>query len=886
VKLLLYALITLLFIGSAAFAATAGIYAYYARDLPDYSGLDDRRIFQTARVFDRNGQLLDEINDPSGGRRTLLRLEEIPMTVRDATVAAEDASFYSNPGFEPRAVVRALYQNFRGQRIVSGASTITQQLAKNTMLTPEATTERKIKEALLAIELTRRYSKDKILEMYLNEIYYGNLAYGIEAAAQTYFGKTARQLDLAEASFLAGLPQAPAANDPFTNMAAAKERQAYVLSQMEENGFSSAAEARSALAAPLNLRRTDLGRPSRAPHFVVYVRQWLEQRFPTDLLYRAGLQVQTSLDLGLQETAERSAREQIQAIRERNASNSALVALRPETGEVLAMLGSLDFNDPQIDGEVNVAIRPRQPGSALKPFTYLASFTKGWTPATMIMDVPTTFGGNYSPRNYDGKFRGPVRVRAALGQSLNVPAVKTLEFVGVEDLANTVHRYGVNGLREPQRHGLSITLGGGEVTLLDLTYAYQIFASGGQQRGAPVPDANRQPGFREFDPVVVLKITDSSGKVVYEQPSNAGRAAAEPALSYLVTHILSDDDARAPTFGRNSPLQLSRPSAAKTGTTDEFRDSWIIGFTPDLLTGVWVGNNNNTPMRDVVGAQGAGRIYRSFMEAALAGTPPRPFARPPDIVEREVCALSGLLPTPDCPETVKELFAASNLPTKQDDFFKKVEICVVNGKLVNQFVPPNGRAMRSFVTFPEPYRAWAAQNGYAQPPTQRCDDIYRGVKRAEFASPAGNAPVRGSVQVIGTALMDDLRQYDLEFGEGPSPSRWTGITMGRQQGVDNALLGVWDTSRLNPGPYSLRLTLQDSLGNKHEGRTQLTVATSETPTPTTTPTRATTPTPGTPQPTQRPDATPQPGTPQPATPKPGQVPPGAVPTPTPTPVRR
>jgi 1A family penicillin-binding protein len=855
VKLILYGLVTLLFIGSVAFAATAGIYAYYARDLPDYSQLESRRVFQTSRIVDRNGQLLDEINDPSGGRRTLVSLPDIPQVMRDATVAAEDAGFYSNPGFEPRAIVRALYQNFRGQRIVSGASTITQQLVKNTMLSAQPTAERKVREALLAIELTRRYSKDRILEMYLNEIYYGNLAYGVEAAAQTYFGKSIKQLSLAEASFLAGLPQAPAANDPFVNLAAARERQGYVLDQMEQRGFISPDDARAARQQPLNLAPATASRPSHAPHFVVYVRQWLEKRFPTDLLYRAGLQVQTSLDLGLQQIAERSAREQIEAIRERGASNAALVALRPESGEVLAMLGSLDFSDPAIDGQVNVAIRPRQPGSALKPFTYLAAFGRGWSPATMIMDLPTTFGGAYTPLNFDRQFRGPVSARQALGQSLNVPAVKTLEFIGQDELLRTVHRLGINGLRDPQRYGLSLTLGGGEVTLLDLTYAYQAFATNGQQVGASLTEAERQPGYSELEPVVVLKVTEANGKVLYQfTPGGAGttRAVVDPSLTYLITNILSDDEARAPTFGRNSPLKLARPSAAKTGTTDDFHDSWIVGYTPDLITGVWVGNSDGRPMRDVQGARGAGRIYHQFMETALASTPMRVFARPPGVVEREVCALSGLLPSSDCPERVRELFAPNNLPTRQDDLFKRAEICLVNGKLATDQVPPNGRESRLFVTFPEPYSAWAAQNGFSAPPTERCDDVYRGIKRAELSDPQPDRPIQGSIQVVGTALMDDLDHYDLEFGEGQKPEHWSGITMGRKQGVDNALLGVWDTATLNSGQYTLRLSLFDSLGNKHESQTRVIVAASQTPTPATAPARSSTPTPARPPPAPTP----------------------------------
>jgi 1A family penicillin-binding protein len=839
VRLLLNGLATLFFLASATFAAIAGVYAYYARDLPDFSALDRRQVFQTARILDRDGQLLDEIVDPSGGRRTLVPLAQIPNSVRDATVAAEDASFYSNPGFDPRAIVRALYQNFRGQRVVSGASTITQQLVKNTMLSADLTAERKIKEAFLAIELTRRYSKDKILEMYLNEIYYGNRAYGIEAAAQTYFGKPANALDLAESSFLAGLPQAPATYDPFSDLPAARQRQAYVLDQLELHGYAPPERVRAARAEPLKLRPTEATRPTQAPHFVVYVRQWLEQRFSTDLLFRAGLQVQTSLDLKLQDAAESASREALQAIRERNASNAALVALRPQTGEILAMVGSLDFNEPSIDGQVNVAIRPRQPGSTLKPFTYLTAFGQGWSPATMVMDVPTTFGGTYSPKNFDGKFRGPVRIRQALAQSLNIPAVKTLESVGLDALVNAVHRYGINGLRDPSRYGLSVTLGGGEVTLLDLVYAYQIFANNGQQAGAAVPDAARQPGFRDFDPVAILKVTDSTGKVLYEQPAQSGRALVDPNLIYQVTNILSDDDARVPTYGRNSTLQLSRPAAAKTGTTDDFRDSWVVGYTPDLLAGVWVGNNNGSPMRDVLGAQGAGRVWHTFMETALAGTPPRQFERPSGIVEREVCALSGLLPSPDCPQRVKEIFGPTNQPTKQDDLYRRVDICLINGKLANEFTPPNARESRAFVVFPEPYRAWAAQNGYPPPPVERCDDVYRGVKRAEIVGPANVQPLQGTVQIVGTALLDDLRHYDLEYGEGANPVAWQGITMGRAQGVDNALLGVWDTAAVRPGRYTLRLSLYDSVGNRHEGRAQYNVGPTSTqapsPTPPTTP---------------------------------------------------
>src|ERR687886_723095 len=500
-RLLLTLLVVGVFVAALAFASVMGLYAYYARDLPDPGALSRRQLFQSARVLDRNGKLLQELNDPQGGRRTLVHLSDIPTVAREATIAAEDASFYDNPGFDVRAVVRATYQWIRPGSPQSGASTITQQLVKNSLLAPEQTAERKIKEAFLAMELTRRYTKDEILEMYMNEISYGNRAYGVEAAAETYFGKPAHDLSLAEASLLAGLPQAPSYYDPYTNMPAAKDRQTYVLDQMVRTGAITPAQRESARSAPIKLIPTSQVGPQEAPHFVTYVRQMVEQQFGTEALFREGLQITTSLDLDLQHLAEQAAADHIADIRARNATNAAVVSLQPSTGEVLAMLGSVDFNDPSIDGQVNVALALRQPGSTLKPFTYLTAFSKGWNPATMLWDIPTTFSGNYRPQDFDGKFPGPMTARDALAQSRNIPAVQALQFVGVPEMLATAHRLGIDDLRDPDRYGLSVTLGGGEVKLLDLTYAYAVLANGGRQVGAEVPADRVEPGFRQLDPV-------------------------------------------------------------------------------------------------------------------------------------------------------------------------------------------------------------------------------------------------------------------------------------------------------------------------------------------------------------------------------------------------
>ncbi|RLC75014.1 MAG: penicillin-binding protein, partial [Chloroflexi bacterium] len=479
-------------------------YAYVASRLPSPDELYARAIpFASTKIYDRNGNLLYEVIPPQGGRRTIVPLNRISPYVIMATIATEDARFYEHPGVDPIGILRALWQDIRAREMVSGASTIPQQLVRNVLLPPEEksqrTLKRKIKEAILAAEITRRYSKDAILELYLNEIYYGHLAYGIEAAAETYFGKHAAELTLAEAALLAGLPQAPARYDPFVNFQAAKARQADVLRLMVEAGYITPQQAQQAYQEELHLASPKVG--MKAPHFVMYVRQLLEQRYGTDVLYRGGLRVYTTLDLHLQEIAERVAREQIERLKDKHVTNAALVAIRPQTGEILAMLGSVDFYNEEIDGQVNVALALRQPGSAIKPITYLAAFEKGWTPATLIWDVPTEFpdvpGRTYRPTNYDGRFHGPVTVRVALGSSYNVPAVKALQFVGIPAFLEMARRLGITTLNRPD-YGLSLTLGGGEVTLLELTGAYAVLANGGKR----VP------------PVAILRIEDAAGRVI------------------------------------------------------------------------------------------------------------------------------------------------------------------------------------------------------------------------------------------------------------------------------------------------------------------------------------------------------------------------------------
>ncbi len=852
-RLLVSLLAVLVFLGALAFASVMGLYAYYARDLPDPGTLSNRQLFQTARILDRNGKLLQEINDPNGGRRTLVTLDEIPLVARQATIAAEDASFYDNPGFDVRAVIRAAYQWLRNGEPVSGASTITQQLVKNTLLGPEQTAERKIKEAFLAMELTRRYSKDQILEMYMNEISYGNRAYGIEAAAETYFGKPARDLTLAEASLLAGLPQAPSYYDPYTNLASAKDRQSYVLDQMVRTGAISDEQRQAALTAPLNLVPASQGQSQQAPHFVQYVRQIVEDQFGTEALYREGLQITTSLDLDLQHLAEQKAQAHIDDVRKLHATNAALVSIQPGTGQILAMLGSVNFNDASISGQVNVALALRQPGSTLKPFTYVTAFGKGWNPATMLWDIPTTFPGGYKPNDFDDKFPGPMPVRDALAQSRNIPAVEALQFVSIPEMLATAHRFGIEDLRDPNRYGLSVTLGGGEVKLLDLTYAYSVFANGGQQAGVAKPADQQEDGFRQLDPVAILKVMDSSGKVLYENKQGSTQVE-DPRLVYQITSILSDDKARQPTYGANSPLVLpnNRPAAVKTGTTDSYRDSWVVGYTPDLVTGVWVGNTDSSPMDGVMGAAGAGQIWHDFMAGALADTPVQDFKVPQGVQKADVCALSGMLPTVDCRENSLPIHGIRtdwfvpgiNMPTQVDNWHQQVEVCKVNGKLATPLVPDNARDRLVFVTLPEAVREWGYAHGYPAPPTEDCSDVYKGEHIAQITSPAStDALIVGqTLQIVGSAYIDDFASYTLDFGPGDRPTTWTPITDQRTQAVDRALLGVWNTSGLAPGRYTLRLRVVDGF-QPPIASTPLVLTLNASPTPTPRPTATPTITP-------------------------------------------
>jgi penicillin-binding protein 1C len=729
--------------------ASAVAYRTLVVDLPSPDTLYEHQAGASSRILDRHGRLLYEVADPHAGRHTPVPLEEIPLVCQQATIATEDANFATNPGVDVVGIVRALWINLQGGEVLAGGSTITQQLARNLLLDPEERAERtlarKLRESILAWRIARVYSKDQVLALYLNETYYGNLAYGIEAAARTIFGKGVAELDLAECALLAGLPQSPATYDPLVNPEAAQQRQQIVLGLLVEQGYVTAEQAR--LAAQERLHFAAAPFPIEAPHFVMVVRAWLEREFGLRALYTEGLVVTTTLDLDLQHTGERVVRNHLERLARageggafHDVNNAALVALDPGSGQILALVGSPDYFDPTIDGAVNAALALRQPGSAIKPVTYAAAFDplreQPLTPASVLLDVRTVFptreGHPYVPVNYDHRFHGPVSAREALACSHNVPAVRVLQDVGVDRLVALAGELGLSSFVADERFGLALTLGGGEVRLLELVGAYSAFANGGYR----------------VEPYAVLEVQDASGQLRYRSRSGSGARALDPRVAYLIADILSDDQARAPAFGTGSVLSLSRPAAVKTGTSSDWRDNWTVGFTPQLVTGVWAGNADGRPMVQVSGVDGAGPIWHDFMELALRGRPVLPFSEPPGLERERVCLPSGLLPTPYCPRTRAEVFIAGTAPTQPDDWYRPLQLDARTGVPAGPGTPPERIVEEVFVFPPAEVLEWARENGWPLPP----DAMAGGEQTATEGGLVLVQPDAGSVYQLSSAV--------------------------------------------------------------------------------------------------------------------------------------
>jgi membrane peptidoglycan carboxypeptidase len=747
---------------------------------------------------------------------------------------------------------------------------------------------RKVREAILAAEITRRYTKDEILELYINDVYFGNLAYGVEAAAQTYFGTSADKLTLAQAAFLGGLIQAPSVYDVYTNREVTLNRLEQVLFLMyeasQEQGciFVSNSPQKICVDALIvadatnEMAEYEFNSPDieiRYPHWVTYIRSLLETQFDAQTIYRSGFEVHTTLDPALQELAEEVVKKQVDALADRKASSGALVAMRPNTGEILAMVGSADFYNDDIDGQVNMATSPRQPGSSIKPLTYIAAFEKGWTPATLIWDVPSEFPPSgdpndtrppYKPVNYDDRFHGPVTVRSALANSYNVPAVKTLDYVGIYDNPDTqaedgliafARRLGITTLTRDD-YGLSLTLGGGEVTLLDLTGAYAAIANGG----------------RRVPPTAITQIVDFNGNVVYQYNPPTGDQVIRPEHAYLISSILSDNEARTPAFGQNSVLNLPFQAASKTGTTNDFRDNWTMGYIPELAVGVWVGNADYSPMQNISGLTGAAPIWAEYMAESVnrvTGGNPSQFIRTGGIVERIICAISGTEPSNKCPLQRSELFAADQPPLpKNQDLWKKVLVDTWTG-LESSPACEEFTDEKLAVNVEDPWairwlrqnadgKAWADNNGFSSPlffvPKRKCTaEDPRPL--LQFSSPRdgdriSDTPLEIFAQAGATA---DFESYRLEYGLGDNPVKWELLKKHGRPQNESGKIFEWDLRELPAGDLTLRLFLRSVHETYAEIKMKLNM---QVPTPTPTPTPTFTPTPtSTPTPTFTPTPT-------------------------------
>ncbi len=699
-------------------AFSAFIYFWIFHDLPSIDALDEGMVLPVTRIYDRNGDLIYEILPPGEdqGHNAVLTLDEMPQHCVNAVVATEDANYYSHPGVDIEGVIRALWINIRGGEVLAGGSTITQQTARLLLLDPqqrqERTVRRKLREMALAIQLQSRYSKEDILALYLNQNYFGNLAYGLEGAARTYFAKPAQDLSLAECALLAGLMQNPSYYDPFTQLDRAEARQEVVLDLMLKESYIS--QQQRDAAARDSLQFAAVRFPIEAPHAVMTVWEQLERDYP-EYVYGGGLDVVTTIDADWTRTGERIMRNQLDRLNSpvqglpANANNAALVAIDPLTGQVLTLLGSPDYFDENIDGAVNAALMYRQPGSTLKPFTYAAAMNPAladpYTAATSILDVRTPFVTrryeSYVPSNYGLVENGPVSMREALASSYNIPAVVALDHTGIEPLVQLASDSGMENLVENTSVDLSITLGGGEVRLLDLVQAYSIFPNGGYR----------------IEPSLILSVKTRDGETLHEwQPTPLSQRVLDERIAFIINDILSDDEARMPSFGRNSWLSIGRPAAAKTGTTTDFRDNWVVGYTPNLVVGVWVGNADNTPMVDVTGISGAGPIWNHFMRDVLLGQPEIPFEQPDGLMRTEVCALSGLLPTDACALTRLEWFLPGTVPTEYDTMYQKFVIDRETGLLATADTPPENTVEQVFIVLPEEARDWGIRNGIRTPP--------------------------------------------------------------------------------------------------------------------------------------------------------------------------
>ncbi len=853
------------FVGVAI--ASMVVYNTYADDLvaPDELAINEPSF--GAKILDRNGKLLYEYVDDRAGLRRPVPMTEVSPAFLGATIATEDNSFFTNPGINIKGLFRAAYENTLGGGVLegSGGSSITQQLVKNVYIPVEDRRERfnaeglnrKLKETVYAMELTQRYSKEQVLEWYVNQISYGGVYNGVEAAAQGYFGKAAKDLTLAEAALLSGIPQSPAAYDPVNHPEAAMERRNDILDILRDHGSVQIGEDRyfspteeeieAAKAEPITISEKRF--PIEAPHFVLqYVQPLLEslEGVGREAIFRDGLVVTTTLDIDMQNQFQEIMEGWILEFEEiSNSHNGSMMEIDPKTGEVIVMLGSRDYWNEDILGKNNNATACNSPGSSFKPFAYLTTFKQlGWGPATIILDTPVTYkddrAGDFIPTNPNRDFKGPITIRTALGNSLNIPANKAAAAVGADQIVQTARdlgfsetfRSGEGGCSRGLGYGPAIATGGVDVTLEEMMYGYSVLANGGMMRGVE-PILPRPRGEREIDPVAILKVTDAAGEVRYDVDEHRKeKRVIDAEYAYLVWDILSDPSAQCLTFSCGGVTINAYKSGVKTGTSEPFDrtdrcagligETWSFGYSPDLVVGIWAGNADNDCVQHIYSTSISFRSVRDAFVAGHKDVPTTAMSRPAGIVEAEVCVPSGMLPSPLCGKTTRGLFAKQKLPSEQDTWWQNVTIDTRTGLAATSSTPSQYRSTQVALVPPESllqteedkkaWEEWAKQlNVPLAGQGVGLGSVGAGDPdgAAAILLPRNGANVSGVVQILGRATSPNFQLYKLEYGLGPNPTSWVTI-VANPNPVETGTIGAWNIEGLPAGDYTLRLVVQDS----------------------------------------------------------------------------
>ncbi len=853
------------FLSLTAVIGTATLYTFFTQDLPQFEQIKQANLLknpgETTKIYtwadgEQQPILIYEFSDPLNGSRSWQAFNQIPQHLIEATVAAEEAAFWTNQAEGSSLLRKLVSQNQRPEIPPS----ITEQLIAREIL-PAPSEQQRLQMILLTHEAANNYTKEQILEWYLNGRFYGNLAYGIEAAAQVYFNKPVSELTLAESAMLAAIPQPPTIN-PINQPAAAKLRQEQLLDKMTTLGIISKETAVSTKAFPLNLATGfDNQFGIIAPHFARMVQSELEQMLSREQLLGGGLSVYTTLDLQMQQQAECVSLAHINQlsgqtgsplpadalascpaldflpslnqsnidIGDHHVDNTAVIMLDPQTGQIKALVGSLNYWDSQINGATNQAVDGlHQPGTAIFPFIALTALSKGYNTATMLLDIETAFGTDsndipFNLYNEDDQYHGPLSLRHALGNGYSVPMAQLMSWLGANAVVSTAHSMGIDGLRQ-QNHSLQLAIDEGQLSLLDMAFAYAVMDNLGVMIGQPRPERQQQEGFRTIDPITILRVENGDGELLYNFTQPQQREILTPQLAFLMNDLLADRSARCDGIGCPNLFELpsNRPTAVNAGHSADLQDAWTIGYTPQLVTAVWVGNSDNTPMQAISDTNAAAPIWHALMAWALQEIEIEGWKRPSNITEIPVCTPSGLLPTPHCP-TISELFIAGTEPAVTDNMYQPFNINRETGRLATIHTPPELIETAVYQLYPSAAASWVVENNLPQPPTEYDTVTASGISQdVAILAPQNFAYAKGQLEIIGTAQSDNFSFYRLAYFKGLQPTNIQILADNKTVPQQESTLAVWDVSQLS-GLYTLLLTVFNEDGSFSESASHITI---------------------------------------------------------------